>query len=151
MSLGSYLAVSAIFGEADYGGHVVETEGIAPLGLALLAAFMVTVGVVGVANPRLLPVPLLAWLTVALVFGMFGSNAIYGINLFSHHSVVETTSDYRGALSAYLHSDALPGGGRDSPVSPNLFCSPEIWMIQKPKPPWNITCPSCRTAVPKRG
>lgn len=105
MGLGVYLAVGGAFGRVDYGGHVVETDGIAPLGLSLLAAFIVTVGVVGVANPRFLPIPLLAWFTAALVFGMFGSNAIYGINLFKHPSVAETSQGYSGVLNVYWQAE----------------------------------------------
>ena len=107
LGTGVYLVASMVFGEGlpfggvDYGEHPVKTEGVAPLGLTLLAAFVVTVGLVAVAKPKLLPIPLLAWLTAALVFGMFGSDAIYGVNLFKHHSVVETTPDYTGAVNVY--------------------------------------------------
>ena len=107
LGTGVYLVVSTVFGGGlpfggvDYGEHPVKTEGVVPLGLTLLAAFVVTVGLVAVTKPKLLPIPLLAWLTAALVFGMFGSDAIYGVNLFKHHSVMETTPDYTGALNVY--------------------------------------------------
>ena len=122
LGTGVYLVASSVFGEGlpfggvDYGEHPVKTEGVAPLGLTLLAAFVVTVGLVAVAKPKLLPIPLLAWLTAALVFGMFGSDAIYGVNLFKHHSVVETTPDYTGAVNVYwrpatgtTEGEGLPG------------------------------------------
>lgn len=125
MGLGAFLAIGAIFGEVGYGGHDIDTEGIAPLGLALLAAFIVTVGVVGVANPRFLPIPLLAWLTAALIFGMFGSSAIYGINLFKHPSVVETTPDYSGIVSVYWRGEAPLGDGNGQPGQSGLAGQPE--------------------------
>ena len=115
LGVGVYLLVAAIFGEGspfggvDYEGHPVKTEGVAPLGLTLLAAFVVTVGLVAVTRPKLLPIPLVAWLTAALVFGMFGSDAIYGVNLFKHHSVVETTPDYTGAVN--VHWRPVTGSG----------------------------------------
>ena len=92
------------FGGVDYGDHPVKTEGVAPLGLTLLAAFVVTVGLVAVTKPKLLPIPLLAWLTAALVFGMFGSDAIYGVNLFKHHSVSGDDARLHGCLERLLAS-----------------------------------------------
>ena len=121
LGVGVYLLVSAIFGEGlpfggvDYEGHPVKTEGVAPLGLTLLAAFVVTVGLVAVTRPKLLPLPLVAWLTAALVFGMFGSDAIYGVNLFKHHSVVETTPDYTGAVNVYWRPPTGTGAGEGQP------------------------------------
>ncbi len=126
LGVGGYLAVSAIFGGGqpfggvDYGEHAVKTEGLRPLGLTLLAAFIVSVGLVAVTRPRLLPVPLVAWLTAALVFGMFGSDAVYGVNLFKHHSVVETTPEYTGAVNVYRHPDQpAPIGQPDESVDPD--------------------------------
>ena len=109
--LGVYLAASAIFGGGlpvggvDYGGHPVNTEYVTPLGLTIMAAFIVTVGLVAVTRPKLLPIPLLAWLAAAIVFGMFGSAALYGVNLFHHHSTVEATTDFTGAVNVHLWSD----------------------------------------------
>ena len=112
LGLGVYLAFSVIsgdglpFGGIDYGEHPVSTEYVTPLGLTVLAAFVVTVGLVAVTRPKLLPLPLLAWLVAALVFGMFSSPALYGVNLFHHHSTVEATTDFTGAVDQYLQVDA---------------------------------------------
>ena len=118
LGLGLYLAFSAIsgdglpFGGIEYGEHQVNTKYITPLGLTVLAAFVVTVGLVAVTRPKFLLLPLLAWLAAALVFGMFGSPALYGVNLFHHHSTVEATTDFTGAVNLYLHSDTgIPGRG----------------------------------------
>ena len=117
LGVGVYLAISTIFrgglpfGGVDYGEHTVETEGVTPLGLTLLAAFVVSVGVVAVSKPKLLPIPLLAWLVAGVVFGMFGSNAIYGVNLFKHHSVVEAKPDYTEAVNVYWKPGAGGSGG----------------------------------------
>ena len=118
LGLGIYLAVSALsgdglpFGGVDYGEHQVDTKYVTPLGLTILAAFVVTVGLVAVTRPKFLPLPLLAWLVAALVFGMFGSPALYGVNLFHHHSTVEATTDFTGAVNLYLWSArAIPGRG----------------------------------------
>ncbi len=124
LGVGVYLLVSAIFGEGlpfggvDYEGHSIKTEGVAPLGLTLLAAFVVTVGLVAVTRPKLLPIPLVAWLTAALVFGMFGSDAIYGVNLFKHHSVVEPTPDYTRAVNVYWRPPTGTGEGGGVPDIP---------------------------------
>ena len=140
LGTGVYLVASMVFGEGlpfggvDYGEHPVKTEGVAPLGLTLLAAFVVTVGLVAVAKPKLLPIPLLAWLTAALVFGMFGSDAIYGVNLFKHHSVVETTPDYTGAVNVYwrpatgtTEGEGLPGlSGQPGPTTQQDQASSEV-------------------------
>ena len=118
LGLGVYLAVSAIsgdglpFGGVDYGEHPVNTKYVTPLGLTVLAAFVVTVGLVAVTRPKFLPLPLVAWLAAALVFGMFGSPALYGVNLFHHHSTVEAATDFTGAVNLYLQSDTgIPGRG----------------------------------------
>ena len=111
LGLGVYLAFSVIsgdglpFGDIDYGEHPVNTEYVTPMGLTVLAAFVVTVGLVAVTRPKLLPLPLVAWLAAALVFGMFGSPALYGVNLFHHHSTVEATTEFTGAVNQYLQSD----------------------------------------------
>ena len=116
LGLGIYLSAAAIssgslpFGGVDYSAHPVNTQYVTPLGLTIMAAFIVTVGLVAVTRPRLLPVPLLAWLAAAIVFGMFGSAALYGVNLFHHHSTVEATTDFTGAVNVHLRSDIrLPG------------------------------------------
>ena len=116
LGLGIYLAASAIsggglpVGGVDYSGHTVNTQYVTPLGLTIMAAFIVTVGLVAVTRPKLLPIPLLAWLAAAIVFGMFGSAALYGVNLFHHHSTVEATTDFTGAVNVHLWSDTgLPG------------------------------------------
>ena len=116
LGLGIFLGASAIVGGGlpvggvDYSGHPVNTEYVTPLGLTIMAAFIVTVGLVAVTRPKLLPVPLLAWLAAAIVFGMFGSAALYGVNLFHHHSTVEATTGFNSAVNVYLQSDAvLPG------------------------------------------
>ena len=110
LGTGVYLFVSTVFGGGlpfggvDYGEHPVKTEGVAPLGLTLLAAFVVTVGLVAVTKPKLLPIPLLAWLTAALVFGMFGSDAIYGVNLFKHQLGGGDDARLHGRLERVLAS-----------------------------------------------
>ncbi len=118
LGLGIYLAVSAIsgdglpFGSVDYGEHPVNIKYVTPLGLTVLAAFVVTVGLVAVTRPKFLPLPLLAWLAAALAFGMFGSPALYGVNLFHHHSTVKATTEFTGAVNLHLWSDrAVPGRG----------------------------------------
>ncbi len=112
---GVYLSVGTVLGGVDDGGHSVATEYVTPLGLTLLAAFIVTVGVVAVTKPRLLPIPLIAWLVPALIFGMLGSNAIAGMNLFNHHSKVETTQGYENAVNVYWQAGVGPPAEEGQP------------------------------------
>ena len=107
LGLGIYLAIfgttmgGVSYGEVPYDQHQVNIAGVRPLGLALLAAFVLSVVFVGITRPLLLPVPLVSWLVAALIFGMFQSDAIYGLNLFGHPSTLEPTAAYADAVERY--------------------------------------------------
>ena len=87
-AVGLYLGTAAATqgslpsGNLPYDHHQVDLTGVEPLGLALLAAFVLSVAVVGIVRPRLVIIPVLVWLALAFMFGMFGSAAIKGLNLF---------------------------------------------------------------------
>ena len=80
----------------------IDLTGIEPLGLALLAAFILSVAVVGVLKPRLLVVPIVLWLAVALIFGMFDSAAIRGLDLFGRPGELQPVSAYQEIVNVYL-------------------------------------------------
>ena len=107
LGLGLYLALSGSLapglpvGEVPYSHHQVEVAGIRPLALALLAAFVLSVVFVGITKPRLLPVPLGLWLAAGLMFGLLGSNALYGLNLFGHPTTLQTSPAYASAVERY--------------------------------------------------
>ena len=107
LGLGVYLAVfgptigGLFYGEVPYGQHPVEVAGVKPLGLALLAAFLLSVVFVAITRPLLLPIPLVLWLVAALFTGMFQSNAIYGLDLFTHPSRLEPTAAYANEVERY--------------------------------------------------
>ena len=107
LGLGVYLAVSGnpIAG-IPYEHHQVNAAGVKPLGLALLAVFALSVLFVGITRPWLLPIPLVLWLLAALFFGMFQSNAIYGLNLFGHPSRLQPTAAYASAVEGYRMEEA---------------------------------------------
>ena len=107
LGLGVYLAVfgptigGLFYGEVPYDQHPVEVAGVKPLGLALLAAFLLSVVFVAITRPLLLPIPLVLWLVAALFTGMFQSNAIYGLDLFTHPSRLEPTAAYANEVERY--------------------------------------------------
>ena len=107
LGLGVYLAIfgptigGLFYGEVPYDQHPVEVAGVKPLGLALLAAFLLSVVFVAITRPILLPIPMVLWLVAALFTGMFQSNAIYGLNLFTHPSRLEPTAAYASAVERY--------------------------------------------------
>ena len=107
LGLGVYLAVfgptiGGFFnGAVPYDQHPVEVAGVKPLGLALLAAFLLSVVFVAITRPLLLPIPLVAWLVAALITGMFQSSAIHGLDLFTHPSRLEPTAAYANAVERY--------------------------------------------------
>ena len=107
LGLGIYLAVfgptiGGLFnGEVPYDQHPVEVAGVKPLGLALLAAFLLSVVFAAITRPLLLPIPLVAWLVAALITGMFQSSAIHGLDLFPHPSQLKPTAAYANAVERY--------------------------------------------------
>ena len=120
LCLGAYLALSGSLapglpvGEVPYSHHQVEVAGIRPLALALLAAFVLSVVFVGITKPRLLPVPLGLWLAAGLMFGLLGSTALYGLNLFGHPTTLQTSPAYASAVERYRQPEGEPA---PAPVS----------------------------------
>ena len=119
LGLGVYLAVfgptigGLFYGEVPYDQHPVEVAGVKPLGLALLAAFLLSVVFVAITRPLLLPIPLVLWLVAALFTGMFQSNAIYGLDLFTHPSRLEPTAAYANEVERYRPRGGPAASHRD--------------------------------------
>ena len=82
--VGIYLATSGILShDLAYEQHLAERQFIQPEGLAILVGFFLSLGLVGIFVPRLLPIHLAAWLILGLIMGMFGSSALSGLDLFN--------------------------------------------------------------------
>ena len=64
------------------GGHQAYRSLVQPAGLVILAAFFVSVAVMGIIAPRTLPAVLVLWLVFSLLFGFLGSSALAGLKLF---------------------------------------------------------------------
>ena len=134
-ALGLYLGVISAaqrglpYGNLPYDQHQIDLTGVEPLGLALLAGFILSVAVVGIIRPRFVIVPVLVWLVLAFMFGMFESDAIRGLNLFDRPSRLQPVLAYQEIIDGYL--PPVPGHAvvvetvPDSDVPPD-FSSPEF-------------------------
>ena len=107
-ALGLYLGAVAVtqrglpYGSLPYDHHRIDLTGVEPLGLALLAGFILSVAVVGIVRPRFVIVPVLVWLVLAFIFGMFESDAIRGLNLFDRLSRLQPVLAYQEIIDGYL-------------------------------------------------
>ena len=102
---GLYLATSGMLTQGlAYEEHLAVRQHVKPVGLAVLAAFFLTLAVIGIFVPRLLPVHLFAWLALSLLFGFFGSSALSGLELFNRPWEIEE----RVAFAAEVEKFRLP-------------------------------------------
>ena len=107
-ALGLYLGAVAVtqrglpYGSLPYDHHRIDLTGVEPLGLVLLAGFILSVAVVGIVRPRFVIVPVLVWLVLAFIFGMFESDAIRGLNLFDRLSRLQPVLAYQEIIDGYL-------------------------------------------------
>ena len=134
-ALGLYLGVISAaqrglpYGNLPYDQHQIDLTGVEPLGLALLAGFILSVAVVGIIRPRFVIVPVLVWLVLAFMFGMFESDAIRGLNLFDRPSRLQPVLAYQEIIDGYLPPLPGPAVVVDTvPVSdvPPALSSPEL-------------------------
>lgn len=114
-ALGVYFAAAGMMGrnlpmvQNTNSHHEVNTAGVDPLGLALLAACLASIAAVGIVRPRGLPAAVAGWLLASLLFGMLQSSAIHGLNLFAHPSTLEAESEYVETMATLLPQEG-PGG-----------------------------------------
>ena len=95
LGMGSYLAFSGILSQGiPYEEHHVERDLVKPVALVALAAFILSLAVVGIIYPRLLLATLAIWLLAAIVLGLFSSPALAGLKLFMRPSETETSPAY---------------------------------------------------------
>ena len=95
LGAGLYLAFSGMLGQdIPYEEHHVERDLVKPVALVALAAFILSVAVVGIINPRLLLATLAIWLLAAIVLGLFSSPGLAGLKLFMRPSEIETSPAY---------------------------------------------------------
>ena len=103
-------------------GHEVDTNWVAPAGVALLAAFFFTVILIGFLRPRLVLPVLALWLAASLFFGFFSSSAIAGLSLFdplislkAPDAFADEVAKHRTTVSSpTINDDDVPGPGDPS-------------------------------------
>ncbi len=99
---GLYLALSGVLSpDFPYEQHQARREWVKPLGLVVLAAIFLSVAAVGILKPRLLLLPVLAWLAVALGLGWFESSALAGLRLFERPARLEVPWSYAAEVETY--------------------------------------------------
>ena len=99
---GLYLALSGMLTEGlAYEEHLAVRQHVKPVGLAVLAAFFLTLAVIGIFVPRLLLVHLFAWLVLSLLFGFFGSSALSGLDLFNRPWEIEDQVAFASEVESY--------------------------------------------------
>ena len=113
-------------GNLPYDRHQIDLTGVEPLGLALLAAFALSVAVVGIVRPRLVIIPVLAWLALALMYGMFGSAAIKGLNLFDRPAKLRPVLAYQEIVHEYVPAGQGPAQMAPEPYAPPESSSPSL-------------------------
>ena len=81
--LAVYVATSGLLDQnLPYDEHEARRLWVEPRGIAVLAAFFLSLVVVGIVRPRLILLHLATWLVLSLIFGFFGSASLAGLNLF---------------------------------------------------------------------
>ena len=114
------------YGDLPYDQHQVDLIGVEPLGLALLAAFILSVAVVGIVRPRLVILPVLVWLIIALWFGMFASDAIRGLNLFDRPARLQPVLAYQEIVQEYVPEGQGPVAVGPAQIAPEPDALPEL-------------------------
>ena len=100
--LGIYLATSGILSQdLAYDQHLAERQHIKPEGLAILAGFFLSLALVGVFVPRLLPIHLAIWLILSLILGLLGSSALSGLELFNQPWEMEEQVAFAAEVEKY--------------------------------------------------
>ncbi len=104
------------------GGHEVNTNWVAPTGVALLAAFFFTVILIGFLRPRLILPVLALWLAASLFFGFFSSSAIAGLSLFNPVITLEVPDAFADEVAKHrttVTSPNIDGDGVPGPDDPS--------------------------------
>ncbi len=104
------------------GGHEVETDWVAPAGVAMLAAFFFTVILIGFLRPRLVLPVLVLWLAASLFFGFFSSSAIAGLNLFNPVISLDVPDAFADEVAKHRTTEISPnidGDGISGPGDPS--------------------------------
>ena len=112
-------------GNLPYDHHQVDLTGVEPLGLVLLAAFALSVAVVGILKPRLVIIPVLVWLALALMYGMFGSAAIRGLNLFDRPARLQPVLAYQEIVHEYVPAGQGSAAADPAQMVPGPYAPPE--------------------------
>ena len=95
LGMGMYMAFSGMLSQdIPYEEHHVQRDLVKPVGLVALAAFILSVAIVGIINPRFLIATLVFWLLAAIAFGLFSSSGLAGLKLFMRPSEIETSPAY---------------------------------------------------------
>ncbi len=99
---GLYLAFSGVLSQdIAYGEHQAQRPYVEPKGLAVLGAFFLSLVLVAFFKPRLILALLAIWLVLALVFGLFGSSSLAGLNLFEETEESLAQEAYSAEVEKY--------------------------------------------------
>ena len=102
LALGIYSAVSGLLTQdVAYQNHQVLPSYIQPMGLVILAVCLLSIAAVAITRPRFLLVPVALWLAAALVFGMFQSKTLDGLNLFPRPGNLQASQGYTETVETY--------------------------------------------------
>ena len=146
--VGIYLATSGILSQdLAYEQHLAERQFIQPEGLAILVGFFLSLALVGIFVPRLLPIHLASWLILSLIMGLFGSSALSGLELFNRPWEMEEQVAFAAEVDKHREpreDDSLvatpgEGGERETrteapegPESP-LYVGPRVVAAPAPR------------------
>ncbi len=103
-------------------GHEVNTDWVAPTGVAVLAAFFFTVILIGFLRPRLILPVLALWLAASLFFGFFSSSALAGLSLFDPVITLEVPDAFADEVAQHrttVTSPNIDGDGISGPSDPS--------------------------------
>ena len=138
--VGIYLATSGILSQdLAYDQHLAERQFIKPEGLAVLVGFFLSLALVGIFVPRLLPVHLAAWLILSLIMGLFGSSALSGLELFNRPWEMEEQVAFAAEVEKYREpreDDSLvatPGEGGEQETRTEIPDGPESPLYVGPR------------------
>ena len=137
---GIYLATSGLLShDLAYDQHLAERQYIQPEGLAILVGFFLSLALVGIFVPRLLPVHLAAWLILSLLMGLFGSSALSGLELFNRPWEIEEQVAFAEEVEKYRDPRetnslvAILGGGGERVTRTEADRSPESPLYVGPR------------------
>ena len=113
---GVYVVLSGILAQdIAYDQHQATRTLLEPIGLAVLAAFFLSISITGILRPKLLLPLLIVWLVASLVFGFLNTRPLDGLRLFQRPAALEEPESYASIVERYLHPDVAEAAGTEAP------------------------------------